>query len=80
MATLFSAARGQKASLHSVGSRTVDGQVAQRRACRPLDLDVRVLQEEQDGLQCVSIDLSHICGTLAGEPAGFRDGCRYLAR
>lgn len=65
MATLFSAARGQKAYLGSKRVHTVYCKVSQGRACRPLDLDVRVLEEEHDGLQRVTVDLSYICRSIS---------------
>lgn len=40
--------------------RTVYGEVAQRGTRRTLDLNIRVLKEEEDGLERVSVDFSNI--------------------
>lgn len=47
--------------------RTVDGEIAQCRTRRALHLNVRVLEEEQDGLQRVAVDLSDIALCYLGE-------------
>lgn len=40
---------------------TVHSQVPERRACGPLHLNIRILEEEEDGLQGVAVDLPYIC-------------------
>lgn len=42
------------------GRRTVDGEVAQGGARSPLDLEVGVLEQEQDGLERVAVDFADI--------------------
>lgn len=39
---------------------TIDGEVAESGACRPLHLDVAVLEEKEDGLESVAVDFSDI--------------------
>ncbi len=61
METLFSATE----TLTSLASPclewlTVHSKIAQRSAGRPLDLDIRVLQEEEDRFQGISVHFSDI--------------------
>ena len=51
--------------------RTIDGQVAQGRTCGPLYLNIRILQEKQDGLEGVSVHFSYICQLSASSSFGF---------
>jgi hypothetical protein len=43
-----------------VNRRTVDGQVAQGGARSSLDLEIGVLEQEQDGLEGITVDFADI--------------------
>jgi hypothetical protein len=43
-----------------VDGRTVDRQVAQGGARSSLDLEIRVLEQEQDGLEGIAVDFADI--------------------
>lgn len=66
ISALFSAAQ-LLASIHNgfqrrrKNDRTVHGKVAERCARGSLNFDVGTLEQREDGLEGVSIDLSHIC-------------------
>jgi hypothetical protein len=63
IATLFSAESVSISLSDLVLRHTVYSQVSQRRTRSPLHLDVRVLKEEQYGLEGITIDFPHICQT-----------------
>ena len=53
-----------------MSGRTVDSQVAQGGARSPLDLEIGVLEQEQDGLEGVTVDFADICVLLARYDGG----------
>lgn len=42
-------------------AQTIDGKIAQCRTGSSLDLNIGALEQEKDGLQCISVDLTDIC-------------------
>lgn len=47
---------------------TVDSQVSQSCAGRSLDFNIGALEQEQNGLQCISVDLADIWYQLVSDP------------